>query len=202
MAGRWFGRVRRSPQQNAAATAARDGAVAAFLDLDTRQRFVSEAIRAVGELDPRSSMIRAWATIEQRCFTATSEYVSVSQEHDLDAASVDLFGSTIAYQRIHTTLADAASAVDAFYQRHRPELDHAVSAIAATPRIAEEAAAAATRARARLQQETAVAGFRSVRAVDVELTDAVAALDSALAAASAQGVRAAATRLHGVAGEV
>lgn len=202
MAGRWFGRVRSSPQQTAAATAARDGAVAAFLDLDTRQRFVSEAIQAVHQLDPRSSLIRAWDRVEQQCFTATAEYVTVSQQHDLDAPGVDLFAAITSYQGMHTTLADAATAVDTFYQRHRAELDHALAAIAATPRIAEEAAAEASRVRERLRQEPAVADFRSVRAVAGELEDAVAQLDAALAAASAQGIRAAATRVHGVAGEV
>ncbi len=176
--------------------------MAAFLDLDTRQRFVAESIRAVAELDPRSSLIRAWDRVQQQCYAATTDYVTVSQDHDLDAPAVDLFAATTALQRAHTGLGDAAAAVDTFYQRHRTELDHARAAVAATPRIAEEAAAEAARARALLQQATPVHGFRSVRAVSADLTEAVAALDAALATASALGVRAAATRLHGVASEV
>ncbi|WP_111765690.1 hypothetical protein [Nakamurella deserti] len=209
MAGRWFGRVRRSPQETAAATAARDGAVAAFLDLDTRQRFVDAAIRAVVELDPRSPLAREWERVEQQCFTATAEYVSVSERYDLDrttvpagGAPVDLFGATTAYQQVHTRLADAATAVDRFHQRHRGELDQARSAVAATPRIAEEAASAAATARRTLDAAGAFAGFRSVRQAGSELTAAIADLDAALAAASAQRVRAAATRVHGAAAEI
>lgn len=209
MAGGWFGRVRRSPQQTVAATAARDGAVAAFLDLDTRQRFVDGAVRAVLELDPRSTLARAWERVEQECFAATAAYVSASEQHDLDrttvppgGAPVDLFGATTEYQRVHTTLADAATAVDTFYRRHRSELDQARSAVAATPRIAEEAAAAAAAARRTLDGAAGLAGFRSVRQAGAELTAAVADLDRALAAASPQQVRSAATRVHGAAAEI
>ena len=209
MAGRWFGRVRRSPQQEAAATAARDGAVAAFLDLDTRQRFVDESVHAVRELDPRSTLTRAWEKVEQDCFAASAEYVAVSERYDLAAATVpvggapvDLFGAATAYRGVHTTLADAATAVDAFYQRHRGELDQARSALAATPRIAEDAATAATTARRRLEQESAVAGYRSVQRAAAELAAAVGELDQALAAASPGRVRTAATRVHGAAAEI
>ncbi len=183
--------------------------MAAFLDLDTRQRFVDEAVRALAQLDSRSPLVRAWEKVEQQCFAASAAYVSVSEQHDLDrtavpagAPPVDLFGATTSYQQVHTTLADAATAVDTFYQRHRGELDQARAAIAATPRIAEEAAAAAAAARARLRAEPALAAFRSVRRAEADLTSAVTDLDQGLAAASAQRIRAAATRVHGAAGEI
>jgi hypothetical protein len=159
MAGRWFGRVRRSPQETAAAAAARDGAVAAFLDLDTRQRYVDESVGAVAALDPRSSLIAAWDRVEQQCFAAAAAYVAATERYDLDRSSpvdadpVDLVAAAGAYRQVHTTLADAATAVDGFHERHREQLDRARSAVAATPRIAEEAAAAAAAARRRLQQD-------------------------------------------------
>jgi hypothetical protein len=74
--------------------------------------------------------------------------------------------------------------------------------VAATPRIAEEAAAAAAAARRRLQQDRAVAGLRSVRRAETELSTAVTELDSALAAAATPRIRAAATRVHAAAAEI
>jgi hypothetical protein len=204
--GQGFGRSRGSPAQSAA-IAARDGAVAAFLDLDTRQRVVTDAMSALRALEPGARLLDRWKPVEETCFTATAEYVSVSTQYELEDSAgrplpVDTFGATTAYQRVHKTLADAASAVDDFYNRHRTELDHAVAAVAATPRIAEDAVREALTARAALDAQPAVARFRSVQAVAAKLAAETDNLDRALAAGSTTGVRDAATAIHAVAGEI
>ncbi len=207
MANRWFGRSRRSPQRQAAATEARDGAVAAFLDVDTRQRFVTDAVEAVRSLDPRSRLLSAWKQVEQKCFEATAEYVATSTQFDLEDSAgqplpVDVPAAVAAYQRTHRTLADAAAGVDRFYERHRKDLDGATAALAATPRIAEEAVQAALGARAALTGHPDVAGFRSVRDVSAALDAATRRLDTALGAGASNGVREAANEIHTVTHEV
>ncbi len=212
MASRWFGRTRRSAQEEAAASAARDGAVAAFLDLDTRQRFAAEAVAAVREMNSAAPLTATWKPVEQACFDASAEFVRTSERFPLDTAggvqrgntgaAVDVDAAVAAYHQAHRVLSAAGTRVDDFYARYREALDGARSAVAATPRIAEAAVQETLAARQALAQHVAIAGYPSVQAASAAVQQAADELDRAMAAGSPSGIRAAANRIHGLVTEV
>jgi len=186
----FFGRE--SPT-SAAARAAQDGAVAAFLDLDTRQRYVSEAIDALGALREtgsyaaaltgRGGVEAAWDAIEQRCFAASSHYLAVAQQYPPESAASSSQQAATAYGQVHLELAQAAGEIDAFYQAHRQTLDHANQAVAATPAIARAAREVAAASLEKALADTSVAGYPSVQRAQHDLDQACAVLDRASAVA-------------------
>ncbi len=204
----WFGRPRRTPQEQSAATAARDGAVAAFLDLDTRQRFIGDAISALKGIDPQSTVLAQWRSAEQKCFQANADYLNVSQQYALedmagDPTPVDIQAAAHAFLETHRTLAAAAAATNDFYNKHRRTLDEARTALNAIPRIAEEAVQNALAARASLTGEYApVAGYSSVRTAAMVMDSATLKLDQALASGSVPAIREAAAAVHTAASQI
>ncbi|RIJ79165.1 hypothetical protein D1871_00115 [Nakamurella silvestris] len=182
----FFGRE--SPA-GAAARAAQDGAVAAFLDLDTRQRYVSEAVDAIGALRDtgsyaaaltgRGGLESAWDAIEQRCFAASSHYLAVAQQYPPESAGSHSQQAATAYGQVHLELAQAAGEIDAFYQANRQALDHANQAVAATPAVARAARELAAGALERALGDAAVAGYPSVVRAQQDLDQACATLDRA-----------------------
>ncbi len=138
------GRLSRRPQ-DAAAQAAQDGAVAAFLDLDNRQSYVNDAIDAAGESGSGGAgLTRAWAPVKQQAFDASARYLTTAESFSLlDGADrptgVDPAAAQAAFTEVHRTLADAAVAVDTFYRKHADQLEQARSLRAATPKISADA---------------------------------------------------------------
>ncbi len=188
--------------------AARDGAVAAFLDLDTRQRFISDAISALKGLEPQSPVLAQWRSVEQKCFDANADYLTMSQQYELedmagDPTPIDIHAATNAFHQTHRTLAAAATATNDFYNKHRRTLDDARTALDAIPRIAEEAVQKALAARASLAGEyAAVAGYSSVRTAAMVMDTATLKLDQALASRSVPAIREAAAAVHTAAGQI
>ncbi|AZI56990.1 hypothetical protein EH165_01220 [Nakamurella antarctica] len=196
----WFGRRNRSPEDLAAAESARDGAVAAFLDLDTRQSYITDALRPLQSSDPMtaaSAILAAWKKVEQKCFDANSQYLTISQQYALEDAlgqptAVELPVAAQAFANTHRTLAQAATAINDFYTDNRRALDQARSAASEIPKLAEAGVAQALSIRARLTGvHSDVAGFASVRGAAAELETGVADLDRALVAGSLEGIQAA-----------
>ena len=202
MSTSWSGRRTRRPQDHAA-QAAQDGAVAAFLDLDTRQSYVNDALEALAE-DPAAGhgAAREWEPIKQRCFQASTSYLSVAESHSLvDAADhrtgVDPADATSAFTQVHRALAEAAEAVDTFYRRHAAELERARSLRAATPKISADARAAALAAETELAAaERGGYAYPSVQATAGELAEALSALKTADTIGSPLEVRRAAAGVH------
>ncbi len=185
--------------------AARDRAVAAFLDLDTRQRYIADAVAAVRTLEPASRVPARWEHVAGTCFDATSHYLATSTRFELEDSAGNPLQTpaqpaVAEFHRAQTVLATAAAEVDRFYDEFRTELDSARSALAATPRIAQQAVDGANSIRAVIDSKPTVTGYPSVRALAGELNTVTAALDGALAANDPRGVRAAATRIHELAG--
>ncbi|GGL97306.1 hypothetical protein [Nakamurella endophytica] len=214
MARSWASRVSRRPADTAA-QAAQDGAVAAFLDLDTRQSYVADAIAAVAEVagpaevaGTEAALTRAWAATAQQCLDATAQYLSVSDRYSMTSTDgrptgVDPAAAQHAFVEAHRKLADAAAAVDAFYRSHATELERGRSARAATPRIAEQARAAATAAeRALTGAEADEVAYPSVLAAAGELVSALAALNLAEPAGRTGPIRTAAAAVESAAADV
>ena len=198
MAGQRMGRLSRRPRDAASQTAqaALDGAVTAFLDLDTRQSYVADALRAVGELAAEAAPAGAgrgeparldkdWAPIAQQCLDASGHYLTASSRFaPTDAlerpSHADPVEATAAFTRIHRELADAAAAVDAFYQRHSRALEDARSARAAIPRLVQQARDAAGAAETELTRaDQAGQLYPSVLAAADQLISDVAELNAA-----------------------
>ncbi len=206
----WSGRLYRRPQ-NQAAQAAQDGAVAAFLDLDKRQAYVSDAVDALsGDLThgPGSSLVREWEPVKQQSFDASSGYLTVAESHSLlDSADrptkVDPAAATAAFTDVHRALADAAVAVDTFYRKHCDELERARSLRDATPKISSDARSAAVAAEAQLTKaEQDGFSYPSVVRAAGELVDALSALKTAETVGSPMEIRHAAAVVHSAADAV
>jgi hypothetical protein len=187
---RYGGRTASNPQQEAA-QAALDGAVAAFLDLDSRQSYVADAMSALQEVGGpdtaagTSALARDWAVIADRCLQASGEYLDVSNRFRLidelgRSTRVDLGAARSSFVQVHRRLADAATAVDAFYRKHSGELEQARSARAATPRLAQEAKQAALSAEQELTSaEADGVAYRSVQDAAGSLVTALSELNAA-----------------------
>ena len=204
----WSGRLYRRPQ-NQAAQAAQDGAVAAFLDLDKRQSYVSDAVDALsGDLVSGSALIREWEPVKQQAFAASASYLGVAESHSPAdtgerGAKVEPSVAAAAFTDVHRKLADAAVAVDGFYRRHSDELEKARSLRDATPKISADAKAAALAAEAQLTKaEQDGFGYPSVLHAAGELVDALSALKTAETVGSPLEIRHAAAAVHSAADTV
>lgn len=208
MSRSWSGRLTRRPQDQAA-QAAQDGAVAAFLDLDNRQSYVRDAIDAATEGALGSSALaREWEPLQQRAFEASAKYLATAESHSLlDSADrptgVDPSAAAAAFTAVHSLLADAAVAVDAFYRNHSDNLEKAKSLRAATPQISAEARAVAVAAETKLTEADRDGfAFPSVLSVAGELVAALSALKTAETVGSPLEIRHAAAAVHSAAGSV
>lgn len=206
----WSGRLYRRPQ-NQAAQAAQDGAVAAFLDLDKRQSYVSDAVDALGSgagSTTGSALLREWDSVNQQSYEASARYLAVAESHSLqDSADrptkIDPAAAAAAFTEVHRVLADAAVAVDTFYRKHSDELERARSLRDATPKISSGARSAAAAAETQLtaaQQEGF--GYPTVVAAAGELVDALSALKTAETVGSPLDIRHAAAAVHAAADAV
>ncbi|MTD14980.1 hypothetical protein GIS00_13630 [Nakamurella sp. YIM 132087] len=213
MSTSWSGRTSRRPQE-AAAQAALDGAVAAFLDLDNRQSYVADAIAAVNELAGpdtaagTSALQRSWAKIADDCLQASGRYLDVSNRFrltdELDRpTNVDAGAAQRAFLQVHHELADAANAVDAFYRKHSAELESARAQRSATPQLAAEAKQAALAAERELTraEEEGVA-YPSVQDAAGELISALGSLSAAEGSGRPGMLRQAAAAVRSAASQV
>lgn len=186
MSTNWSGRgARHNPDPGA--QSALDGAVAAFLDLDTRQSYVAAALAAhqatsTGlDTGPKAE----WARIAQRCSDATAEYLTVTQRYRLlddlgRPTSIDQRAAQAAFVKIHHDLADAATAVDTFYRKHATVLEQAKVRLAAAPRVADDARKAAVEAERKLTAAEAEGiAYDSVMDAAGVLIDALSQLTAA-----------------------
>ena len=207
MSRSWSSRTRRSDPALAAAQSAQDGAVAAFLDLDGRQSYVADAIAAVTDVGSpltvggESPLAREWAPIAQRTLAATGTYLDTAntygQGDEERPRTFNAAAAAQAFAQVHRALADAATAVDAFYRKHSDELERARNAKAAVPRLASDARDAAVQAEKALTsaQNEGVA-YDSVMDAAGDLINAVAALNAAEQMGKAGEVRKAAGQVQ------
>ena len=205
MSRSWSGRLSRRPQDQAA-QAAQDGAVAAFLDLDTRQSYVSDGIDAAGESSTGgSSLTREWTPVKQAAFEASAKYLAAAESYSLlDVADhptgVDPALAQTAFVEVHRILADAAVAVDTFYRRHAQVLEQARSLRAATPKISADARTAAVQAESELTgAERDGVAYPSVMTAAGVLVEALSALKTADTIGSPLEIRSAAAAVHAAA---
>ncbi len=203
MARSRLGRLYRRPQDDQVARnaqAAQDAAVAAFLDLDTRQSYVADAIGAVAGTVPNgvpgnspgghgtsgSALVSSWQPIAQQSFDASAAYLQTAEKHSLvDPAEnrptgVDPVSAGSAFTEVSRQLAAAAAAVDSFYQGHIEALEEARSLRAATPILASDARTAATGIEAELTAADAAGlAYPSVLNAAGELIAELSALKTA-----------------------
>lgn len=167
--------------------------------MDKRQSIASSGVDAVRSLHPDRSLADEWATTEKACFDAGAAYLAAVEQFDGIATA----RAQAAFQNAAHGLGEAAQAVDRFYSRHRSELEQARSALAATPRLAQDAKSLAEKAQlAVAEADPAFVDYPSVRAAWRGVDDAVSTLDSATAAGDALGARAAAARVREAATEL
>lgn len=198
MTSSWFGgRDGRHGRQTdlAPARAALDGAAQALIDLDTRQGYVDDALRAgrefaAGGPGQRSTDLdQAWKPIAERSFEASAEYLDATARYPLtdamgrDNAALDVEAARRAFIGAHRSMAGAAAEVDTFYSRHRERIEDGKRAMTAVPRQVDAARVAAQTA---TQQAAEVAGrdaalldLRSVGAAMDALSAAASRLDAA-----------------------
>ncbi|MDQ2845667.1 MAG: hypothetical protein M3Y77_04800 [Actinomycetota bacterium] len=192
MTSPWFGdresrRHRREPDLTPARSAL-DGAAQALIDLDTRQGYVDEAIRTAHELGSQDDLGRTWAPIAEKSFAASAQYMEANAKyaltdvHGRPNASLDVEAARRAFADAHRSMADAASAVDSFYGRHRERIESGKRAMAAIPLqidAAKKAATAATdQASVLAQQNPGLLEYRSVSSAIDGLSAAMAQLNA------------------------
>lgn len=198
MTGSWFGGRdgRRGRQTDLApARSALDGAAQALIDLDTRQGYVDDALRAGREFAAdgpghrTTDLDQAWKPIAERSFRASAEYLDATAQYPLtdatgrDNAALDVESARRAFIGAHRSMADAAAAVDAFYSRHRERIEDGKRAMTAVPRQVEQARVAAQTATQRAAEvagrDATLLDLTSVGTAMDSLSTAVARLDAA-----------------------
>ncbi len=212
MTGPWFGN--RESRQNrddlAPARSALDAAAQALIDLDTRQGYVDDAIKAAGELGGTDELARSWTPVAERAFKASAEYLDATARYPLTDSvgrpnrGIDVETARRAFVGAHRSMADAAAAVDAFYSRHRDRIEAGKRALAVIPQQID----AARRAADAVTEQAAALGERDAKLLDLRsVTSAINELSAAMAqlttggpapvqAQSAAAVQAAASALR------
>jgi hypothetical protein len=159
--------------------------------MDKRQSIVEAAVQASDQLFPERRMRQLWDPVAQLCYRASAAYLAVTEHAQSPTPTQRPPGELDVTIR---QLADAAHAVDQFYDAHRAQLDSASSTLAAVPAVAAQAHAAADTVMARLAAEGAgYVEYPSVRSKRSALVDAVVALETA---GSANATRDAAARVR------
>lgn len=167
--------------------------MAAFLDMDKRQSIASSGVDAVRSLTPDRDLSSRWAPAEKACFDAGAAYLAAVEQFD----GLLTTQAQAAFQNAAHGLGEAAREVDRFYSAHRDELEQARSALAATPRLAQDAKAMAEKAQlAVASADPAFIEYHSIRTAFTRVDDAVASLDTAMASRDPLGARAAATEVR------
>lgn len=213
MAGNWSGRLSRRPQ-DMDAQAALDGAVSAFLDLDNRQSYVADAMAAMSEITAPmdvdgsahgsvAGLSREWGPVAQQCLDASGRYLEVAAQYSLTDSldrptGVDPTAARAAFIQVHRGLAEAAAAVDRFYQKHARALEDARGKRAATPLLSAQAREAASGAeRALTKAESDGLDYPSVLDAAGDLITAMAALNAAESSGKPGEIRQAAGAVQG-----
>ncbi|MDJ0393626.1 hypothetical protein QMK17_09820 [Rhodococcus sp. G-MC3] len=161
--------------------------------MDKRQSIASTGVDAVRALTPEQDLRRQWSAAEKACFDAGAAYLAAVEQFD----GIVTTQAQAAFQNAAHALGEAAKEVDRFYSAHRDELEHARSALAATPRLAQDAKSLAEKAQlAVASADPKFVDYPSVRSAFRAVDDAVASLDSALAARNPLDARAAAAHVR------
>lgn len=150
--------------------------------MDSRQTIAATAVTAADQLDPDRGLRARWAPIEARCFDAAAAYVSANEQGGDDGSAFPP-GAKNLYEQTTAHLADAARAVDEFYEANRAALEFAAAQASAVPRRADEAINEAGRVVRDLNGAHArYAHYPSVRAAVTALDGALGALGDARSA--------------------
>ena len=144
--------------------------MAAFLDMDKRQSIASSGVDAVRSVTPERDLSAQWASTEKACFDAGAAYLAAVEQFD----GIVTTQAQAAFQNAAHELGEAAKAVDRFYSAHRDTLEHARSALAATPRLAQDAKAAAEKALERLRSAFRQTDFEKLEGGRVSFSGGVA----------------------------
>ncbi len=167
--------------------------MAAFLDMDKRQSIASSGVDAVRSVTPERDLSAQWASAEKACFDAGAAYLAAVEQFD----GIVTTQAQAAFQNAAHELGEAAKAVDRFYSAHRDTLEHARSALAATPRLAQDAKAAAEKAQlAVASADPAFTDYPSIRSAWRAVDAAVASLDTVMSSRDALGARTAAANVR------
>lgn len=212
MTGPWF--RNRDARQNrddlAPARSALDAAAQALIDLDTRQGYVDDAIKAARELGGFDDLARSWTPIAETAFKASAEYLDATARYPLTDtfgrpnAGIEVETARRAFVGAHRSMADAAATVDAFYARHRDRIEAGKRALAVIPQQVDAARRAADtvteQAAALSERDPQLLDLRSVTSAIDDLSAAMTQLAAGgpapVQAQSAAAVQAAATALR------
>ncbi|GGF91774.1 hypothetical protein GCM10007304_02170 [Rhodococcoides trifolii] len=186
---RWPGRFSRGAERDAAVRRVRDDAVAAFLDMDKRQSIASSGVDAIESLTPDRSLRARWAPVEAQCFDAGADYLSATERSNTETTEQSFNAVVTAV----LALGEASHAVDSFYDAHRAQLEHATQAMAAVPRIGQEAKAQADVVLATIDASRPEHTYRSVVAARDRLLGELLLLQNA---SSAQAIKDIAARIR------
>ncbi|WP_309234644.1 hypothetical protein [Nocardia sp. XZ_19_385] len=207
MAGRrrgWF----RPSESNEWIEAARARLAEAFLDMDRRQSAADAAVHASEQVYPERGHAAAWEPVRARCYEAAGAYLSLTEE--LDTAEREKTAFPQGQQRADTVtrqLIEAARGVDEFYRGHQSQLEHAVTVLGSVPQLAQQVKLTAAKVRGEVAGSE-FAGYPSVQARAAAVDEALITLEAAELESGGTGrgaaskVRAAATRLETVTGEL
>lgn len=161
--------------------------------MDKRQSIASSGVDAVRSLGTGRTLAAEWAPAEKACFDAGAAYLAAVEQFD----GIVTPRAQAAFQNAASGLGEAAQAVDRFYSAHREELEQARSALAATPRLAQDARSLADKAQlAVAEADPAFVDYPSVRRAWRAVDEAVASLDAATASRDASGARTAAASVR------
>lgn len=207
MTGSWSGRGRSTSPAAQAAQQALDAAVSAFLDLDTRQSYVADAMNALGDLEDTPfggspSLSHQWAQVSEQCMRASADYLATADRYALTdhlgrPTGVDPAAAQSAFTQVHRGLADAATAVDSFYRKHSSELENARAQRSLAPELATKAKQAAAQAEQALSKaESEGTAYASVQTAADTLIESLGRLNSAEQAGSPGPIRKAAASVQ------
>ncbi|OZD12119.1 hypothetical protein CH253_25860 [Rhodococcus sp. 06-156-3C] len=167
--------------------------------MDKRQSIASSGVDAVRSMYPDRDPTTAWAPAEKACFDAGAAYLAAMEQYD----GIETGPAQAAFQNAAHLLGEAAKAVDRFYAAHRDDLEQARSALAATPRLAQDATALAEKAQlAVASADPAFVDYPSIRSAWRGVDTAVAALDAAMSSKDAPRARTAAAAVREAAEEL
>ncbi|WP_405178823.1 hypothetical protein OG225_33250 [Nocardia sp. NBC_01377] len=195
MAGRrrgWF----RSSGNSEWIQQARSQLADAFLDMDRRQSAADAAVLASDEVFPERRFGAAWEPVRSRCYDASGAYLALADE--LETAERDNSPLPQGQERTATVtrrLADAARAVDEFYQANRSRLEEAVAIHRTVPQLAHQVKVTAAGVRAQAANSE-YADYPSVRSWSRTVDEALVTLEAAGGPGAAGAVREAANRLE------
>ncbi|MFI8971574.1 hypothetical protein ACIGO9_01725 [Nocardia asteroides] len=143
---------------------ARAATSSAFLDMDRRQTAAEAGVVASEQVFPDRRVGAIWEPVRARCYAASGEYLSFTDELDAaEAAGTPIPDGPAKAEALVRRLNEAARGVDEFYHAQRAGLEEAARVRAAVPQLLAQVRAEAERVLA-AAASSGYAGYPSIEA--------------------------------------